>query len=81
MPASNPSFSPAQAPIITLTLNPALDVAAEAEKVVPGPKLRVSEPVIEPGGGGINVARAIGRLGGQALAIAALGGLSGDRLA
>ncbi|MCC5993108.1 MAG: 1-phosphofructokinase family hexose kinase [Rhodobacteraceae bacterium] len=81
MSASNRSSGQAQAPIVTLTLNPALDVAAEADKVVPGPKLRVSEPVIEPGGGGINVARAIGRLGGQALAIAALGGLSGDRLA
>lgn len=83
MPASNAQSlsTVAQAPIVTLTLNPALDLAAEADKVVPGPKLRVSEPVTEPGGGGVNVARAIGRLGGQALAVAALGGLSGDRLA
>ena len=81
MPASILQSTAAQAPIVTLTLNPALDLAVESDKVDPGPKLRVSAPVVEPGGGGVNVARAIDRLGGQALAIAALGGLSGDKLA
>ena len=70
-----------QARVITVTLNPALDLAAGADEVVPGRKLRLDEPVVEPGGGGVNVARAIARLGGEALPIAALGGMSGARLA
>ena len=81
MPENAPVAGKCQAPIITLTLNPALDLAVTADGVVPGRKLRVSEPVIEPGGGGVNVARAVDRLGGSALAIAVLGGLSGARLA
>lgn len=69
-----------QTPILTITVNPALDLSAEAPEVRPGPKLRLSEPVVEPGGGGINVARAIHLLGGQARILAALGGLSGARI-
>ena len=70
-----------QARVITVTLNPALDLAANADAVVSGKKLRLDEPVVEPGGGGVNVARAIARLGGEALPIATLGGMSGARLA
>lgn len=70
-----------QQDILTLTLNPALDLAAEAPQVVPAIKLRLSEPSIEPGGGGINVARAIRQLGGSAGVLAALGGVTGARLA
>lgn len=70
-----------QPAILTITLNPALDLSADAPQVVAGPKLRLSEPVIEPGGGGINVARAIALLGGQARVLAALGGVTGARLA
>ena len=70
-----------QPAILTITLNPALDLSADTPKVVAGPKLRLSEPVIEPGGGGINVARAIVLLGGQARVMAALGGVTGARLA
>lgn len=81
MTAAHPPSRKEQAPIVTITLNPALDQATEADRVIPGPKLRVSEPVVEPGGGGVNVTRAIGHMGGQALAIAALGGLTGARLA
>lgn len=66
--------------VLTITLNPALDVSADAPAVLAGPKLRLSEPVVEPGGGGINVARAIALLGGQAQALAALGGVTGARL-
>ncbi|MCC5971822.1 MAG: 1-phosphofructokinase family hexose kinase [Pararhodobacter sp.] len=67
-------------PILTITLNPALDIAADAPHVIAGPKLRLSDPVIEPGGGGINVARAIALLGGQARALAALGGVTGAQM-
>ena len=67
-------------PILTLTLNPALDLSAHAPRVLAGPKLRLSEPVVEPGGGGINVARAIHILGGQARMLAGLGGVAGARI-
>ncbi len=66
--------------IVTLTMNPALDIATATETVVPGHKLRCREPRYDPGGGGINVARAVHRLGGDALAMFPVGGLSGEML-
>jgi 6-phosphofructokinase 2 len=66
--------------VITLTMNPALDIATAIETVVPGHKLRCGEPRYDPAGGGINVARAIHRLGGDALAVFPAGGLSGKML-
>ncbi len=68
-------------PILTLTLNPALDMATTVPEFEPGHKLRCSEPLLDPGGGGLNVSRAIKALGGDSLALVALGGLTGDRLA
>ncbi|HMO70859.1 MAG TPA: 1-phosphofructokinase family hexose kinase [Paracoccaceae bacterium] len=70
-----------QIPILTLTLNPALDMATEVAELIPGDKLRCAEPILDPGGGGLNVSRAIRALGGDSLALVALGGLTGDRLA
>ena len=70
-----------QAPILTLTLNPALDMATEVKDILPGHKLRCTDPHLDPGGGGLNVSRAIKALGGDSLALVALGGLTGDRLA
>ena len=70
-----------QLPILTLTLNPALDMATEVHEIIPGHKLRCSEPLLDPGGGGLNVSRAIKVLGGDSLALVAIGGLTGDRLA
>lgn len=70
-----------QVPILTLTLNPALDMATDVPRMVPDEKLRCTEPKLDPGGGGLNVARAVHALGGDALALVALGGLTGDRLA
>ena len=67
-------------PILTVTLNPALDLAGSVPHVIPGPKLRVTDLTIEPGGGGINVARVIHRLGGPVTALAGLGGPAGDRI-
>ncbi len=63
-----------QIPVLTLTLNPALDMATDVPRLIPDEKLRCSEPRLDPGGGGINVARAIHALGGEALALVALGG-------
>jgi 6-phosphofructokinase 2 len=68
-------------PILTITLNPALDLAGSVARVVAGPKLRVGDLTVEPGGGGINVARVVQRLGGAVTALAALGGPAGERVA
>ncbi|MDD9731862.1 1-phosphofructokinase family hexose kinase [Mameliella sp. AT18] len=66
--------------ILTVTLNPALDLATSCPSVSPGPKLRCGPETAEPGGGGVNVARAVVQLGGQARALVALGGANGDAL-
>jgi 6-phosphofructokinase 2 len=66
--------------IVTLTLNPALDKSTSIDKLQPKKKLRCEEPNYEPGGGGINVSRAINILGGQSLAIYAAGGPAGDKI-
>lgn len=66
--------------IVTVTLSPALDVATRVARLYPDAKLRCSAPVYAPGGGGINVARAIHRLGGQALALFPVGGSTGRHL-
>jgi 6-phosphofructokinase 2 len=63
--------------ILTVTLNPALDLSARVGQMLAGPKLRLSAPHYEPGGGGVNVARAIYALGGDVLAWVAVGGASG----
>jgi len=63
--------------IVTLTLNPCIDASAGVDRVVPERKLRCGAPRFEPGGGGINVARAVHRLGGEALAIYPSGGPAG----
>ncbi len=66
--------------ILTVTLNPALDLSTTADRVVAGPKLRCDTPGVDPGGGGINVARVAAELGGPARAFLALGGPTGMRL-
>ncbi|MDF0603810.1 1-phosphofructokinase family hexose kinase [Psychromarinibacter sp. C21-152] len=66
--------------ILTITLNPTVDYATSADEVYPDHKLRCSEPHIDPGGGGINVARAVRQLGGQATALIAIGGGSGAQM-
>ncbi len=66
--------------IITLTPNPALDYAVEADFVEPNRKLRCHDPKMHPGGGGVNVARAVSRLGAHTLAIFTAGGVYGDAL-
>ncbi len=63
--------------IVTLTPNPALDCSCEAESVVPIHKVRTFNEVYAAGGGGINVARAIHQLGGEATALYLAGGATG----
>ncbi|MGO9674115.1 MAG: 1-phosphofructokinase family hexose kinase [Methylocella sp.] len=66
--------------IVTLTMNPALDINAATDRVIPGEKLRCTAPRYDPGGGGINVARAVRLLGGDAIAVFPLGGPTGARV-
>ncbi|NJY62707.1 trehalose-phosphatase [Salinimicrobium sp. CDJ15-81-2] len=63
--------------IITLTANPALDIYSTTEKFEPNEKLRCEKPIIDPGGGGINVSRVIKRLGGESTAVYTRGGHTG----
>ncbi len=63
--------------IITLTANPALDIYSTTEKFEPNEKLRCDKPLIDPGGGGINVSRVIKRLGGESTAVYTKGGHTG----
>jgi len=65
------------ATIITITFNPAIDKSTTVPQLIPEKKLYCSSPVYEPGGGGINVARAMKRLGSNAIAIYLEGGYSG----
>lgn len=66
--------------IATLTLNPAVDLSTSVDRVVPEEKLRCERPIREPGGGGVNVSRAVARLGGASTAVLAAGGPTGDVL-
>jgi 6-phosphofructokinase 2 len=66
--------------IITLTINPALDKSAQFSGLIPEQKIRCNEPRYDAGGGGINVAKAIHRLGGEALSIFTSGGPIGKML-
>ena len=66
--------------IVTLTLNPAIDKSSSVPQVIGDKKLRCSQPSFEPGGGGINVSRAIQKLGGESEAYYLAGGPTGDML-
>jgi 6-phosphofructokinase 2 len=63
--------------ITTLTLNPTIDLASEAESVHPVRKIRTTAERQDPGGGGVNVARVVRELGGDTLAIILAGGVTG----
>jgi 6-phosphofructokinase 2 len=67
--------------ILTVTLNPALDLATEVDRIIPDMKLRCAPAQLDPGGGGINVSRAISILGGTSRTFVVLGGHNGDHMA
>ncbi|KAA9111729.1 1-phosphofructokinase family hexose kinase [Microbacterium rhizomatis] len=58
-------------------MNPALDVSSEVDHVVCERKLRCGPAALHPGGGGVNVSRAIANLGGRSTAVYPLGGPTG----
>lgn len=64
--------------ILTITLNPAIDKSTTIQGLVPEQKLRCTPPKYEPGGGGINVSRAIKKLGGTSTALYLAGGYTGQ---
>lgn len=68
------------ADIVTLTINPAIDISTTVSRVEPIRKLRCSAAQRDPGGGGINVARVIRRFGGDVAAIYPTGGAIGELL-
>ena len=66
--------------IVTMTMNPAIDKSSSVAHVVAERKLYCKPPRFEPGGGGVNVSRAIKKLGGESILLYPAGGLTGDRL-
>lgn len=63
--------------IVTVTFSPCIDKSTSIQALIPEKKLKCAVPKLEPGGGGINVARAIKKLGGEARAIFPSGGYTG----
>ncbi len=76
--ATSPNGS--RATIVTLTMNPALDITTSVDRVRPTDKLRCQGARHDPGGGGINVARITRVLGASAAAVFPAGGPSGTGL-
>lgn len=66
--------------IVTLTVNPAVDKSTHLKGLVPEQKIRCEAPRYDAGGGGINVSKAISRLGGVSLAVFTTGGPTGKML-
>jgi len=66
--------------IVTVILNPAIDKSSSVDHVVAEQKLYCKPPRFEPGGGGVNVCRAVKKLGGKSLLLYPAGGLTGKRL-
>lgn len=63
--------------VLTITLNPALDISTSAVAVMPTHKIRCGIPKKYPGGGGVNVARVIHRMQGSCTALYLAGGAVG----
>ncbi len=68
------------ASILTLTLNPAIDVGYSVDRLVPTHKMRTRGEYYTPGGGGINVARVLHRLGSASRCLYLAGGATGAML-
>ncbi|HEC09347.1 MAG TPA: 1-phosphofructokinase family hexose kinase [Acidimicrobiales bacterium] len=66
--------------IVTLTMNPSLDLSSRVERLLSDVKLRCDEPLEDAGGGGVNVAKAASALGSEVTAVLPLGGDTGERV-
>jgi len=67
--------------VLTVTLNPTVDVSTSVDQLVPDRKLRAPGWRREPGGGGVNVSRVLRRLGVPSTAFVVVGGATGAELA
>jgi 6-phosphofructokinase 2 len=66
--------------ILTVTLNPCIDKSSRVDQLKPESKLRCTELVNEPGGGGINVSKALKKLETSSVALFPAGGHNGNML-
>jgi 6-phosphofructokinase 2 len=66
--------------ILTIALNPTIDISSEADHIQPIHKMRTTNQRWHAGGGGVNVARVIGKLGGRAELLILSGGSTGRLL-
>jgi 6-phosphofructokinase 2 len=66
--------------LAALSLNPAVDLSFEVERIYPTHKMRGAQERHDPGGGAINVARVFVRLGGNARCHYMAGGAGGAAL-
>jgi fructose-1-phosphate kinase PfkB-like protein len=66
--------------VTTLTLNPTIDVGLVVDELMADHKMLASSVRREPGGGGVNVARSLNRLGTSCTAVIAKAGATGVEL-
>jgi 6-phosphofructokinase 2 len=66
--------------VITLTVNPVIDKSVSVAGISPNTKLRCTAPTYDAGGGGINVSRALKKLGRDSLCMYMAGGPTGKHL-
>ena len=66
--------------ILTITLNPAIDKSTVTDLIQPEAKQRCSDVLNEPGGGGINVSKALKKLKAESIALFPAGGHNGEKL-
>ena len=66
--------------IVTVTVNPMLDISTSVDCMVPETKLHCHSPSFTAGGGGIYVSRAIRNLGGESTALFIAGGANGMQI-
>jgi 6-phosphofructokinase 2 len=66
--------------IVTLTINPSLDKSTHFNGLIAEQKIRCESPRYDAGGGGINVSKAISKLGGSSICVFTSGGSSGEML-
>lgn len=81
LPSSQTMTSPPRTSrIVTLAMNPVIDSSSEAAEIFPTRKVRTSAQRYDPGGGGINVARVLARLGDPVEVVCLAGGVTGNLL-
>jgi 6-phosphofructokinase 2 len=78
--ADKPSDEPLLPSVTTVCTNPTIDVSLSVPRLVPEDKLLASDSRRDPGGGGVNVARSLQRLGGSCRTVVTSGGPLGEEL-